>query len=413
MGSRLYINNGNNTFAVTGFGLPNPNVYYSYATKDFFVADFDNDGDKDVLYPGSKSYTILKNQGNLTFVQQTHKSLLSMNAVANLDGDGKADAVSLIRPLLDGAYRTYDGNNYRYYYLHNAVSFRKNVCNPVGQTKIVDFDADSLTDFAFWNPATGVWRYYTARSVGTVPQNTFQWGIGSQGDVPVPNDYDGDGQTDYAVFRKSTGVWWIYRSSDQQPYAQYFGLTEDKPVPADYDGDGKADIAVFRPSTGDWHFLLSQTNQYSAIHFGASGDKPLPADYDGDGKADVCVFRPSTGFWYRVNSSDNSVFYVEFGIGTDRPVPGDYDGDGKANIATYRNGDWYILKDNFSTTGFNYGIAGDIPFLDDAPVPTVGAYRSTTSRIYISAAPVGLFLIGYPIGESSTEILVSPILPPE
>lgn len=412
-GFRLLVNNGNNTFAVSTIGLPGPNIYYSYVTKDFFVADFDNDGDKDVLFPGSKSYTILKNQGNLTFVQQTHKSQLSMNSVANLDGDGKADVVSLIRPLIDGAYRTYDGNNYRYYYLHNAVSFKKNVCNPVGQTKIVDFDGDSRTDFAFWNPATGVWRYYTERSVVTVPQVSFQWGTGSLGDVPVPNDYDGDGLTDYAVFRKSTGTWWIYRSSDQQSYGFNFGITEDKPVPADYDGDGKADIAVFRPSTGDWHFWLSQSNQYDVAHFGSSEDKPLPADYDGDGKADVSVFRPSTGVWYRINSSNNSFFFVQYGIGTDIPVPGDFDGDGKANIAVYRAGAWYILRDDFSTSVLNFGIANDEPFLDDAPVPVVGAYRSTASRIHISAAPVGLFGIGYPTDNSSSETLVSSILPRE
>lgn len=409
--TKLLVNNGNNTFTTSIYNLPFTNTYDSYLTKDFHVADFDNDGDTDVLYPGSKGYVLLRNQGNLTFVQEQFKSLLSMDSVANLDGDGKADAVLLIRPLIDGAYRTYDGNNYRYYYLHNAVSFRKNVCNPVGQTKIVDFDGDGFTDRAFWNPVTGVWRYYTERSTFSTAQSTFQWG--TQGDLPVPNDYDGDGQTDYAVFRRSTGAWWIYRSSDQQAYGQSFGITEDKPVPADYDGDGKADIAVFRPSTGDWHLWLSQTSQYSSIHFGTSEDKPLPADYDGDGKADISVFRPSTGVWYRINSSDNSVAFVQYGLGTDRPVPGDYDGDGKANIAVYRNGAWYVLRDNLSTSVLNFGIADDLPFFDDASGPSVGVYRRTTTSIYTSAAPVGLFGLPWPTGNSSNETFVSSILPPE
>lgn len=412
---RLAVNNGNNTFTTSSAILPYDarNTYHeSFYTKDFAVADFDNDGDIDLLYKGTKWYVLLKNQGNLTFAQQQFRSLLSMDAVVNLDNDGKADAVSLIRPLVDGAFRLYDGNNYNYYYLHNAVSFRKNVCDPIGQTKIVDFNGDGFSDRAFWNPATGIWRSYSEKNdYGS--EITFQWGAGSLGDVPVPNDYDGDGKTDYAVFRKSNGTWWIYRSSDQQAYGLNFGITEDKPVPADYDGDGRADIAVFRPSTGDWHFWLSRTNQYSGVHFGVSEDKPVPADYDGDGRADISVFRPSTGAWYRLNSSNNSFFAFQFGIGTDKPLPGDYDGDGKANIAVFRDGVWYVLRDNFSMSVINWGIANDAPFFDDAVEPRVYVYRRTNSSIYSMNAEFTPYTFPYSTGSSQNEVLVSSILPPE
>lgn len=409
----ITVNNGNNTFTSSTMPISPADDYNSSQTKDVRVADFDNDGDVDIIYPSTRKYTVFRNQGNTTFAREEFSSLLNIDTLANLDGDGKADAVSLVRPFLDSAYRLYDGFNYYYYGLNNAVAFRKNVCAPVGQTKIVDFDGDGITDRAFWNQANGNWRYYSDPYGQS--QVTFQWGAGALGDVPVPNDYDGDGQTDYAVFRKSNGTWWVYRSSDQQVYALSFGTNEDKPVPADYDGDGKADIAVYRPSTGDWHFWLSQTNQYTALHFGVAEDRPVPADYDGDGRADITVFRPSTGVWYRINSSNNSVFIFQYGLGTDKLVPGDYDGDGRANIAVFRDGVWYVLKNDFSTAYLFFGVANDIPYLDDAAViPFIGVYRKTSSLIYLGYSG-NIFggAASYPTGNSSNEILISSILPPE
>lgn len=414
-GVRFALNNGNNTFTESTLILPagiSSNSYSGFFyTNDFKVADFDNDGDLDVIFPGTKNYAFFRNQGNATFTTQAFKSIISLDALTNLDGDGKADSVALIRPLINGAYFLHDGSNNQYFYRHNAVSFRKNVCDPIGQTKKVDFNGDGFADRTFFNTTNGNWRYNPAINGPATTQVNFQWGVA--GDKPVPNDYDGDGVTDYAVFRPSDGTWWIYRSSDNQSYALHFGISEDKPVPADYDGDGRADIAVFRPSTGDWHFFFSLTNQYGAVHFGAGEDKPIPADYDGDGKADVCVFRPSEGNWYRFNSSDYSVFVVHYGVSIDKLVPGDYDGDGKANIAIFRDGVWYVLKDDFSSSIFNWGVTGDEPYFDEGVESRVNVFRRSSSHFWAVNAQFPSITDATPSGNTTNEVLVSSILSPE
>ncbi len=407
---RILANDGNNTFTASDIEVPQHYVTGNHAQRNSYSAgDFDGDGDTDIIFLGIKKYLLLKNQGNLTFTQEEFRAYLKVDSAEIFDADTKTDVLTLNRPFIGGHTRTTSPN--AVYTTENSVIFRQNVCNPIGQTKTVDFDGDGNTDRAFWNPSTGVWRYYQDSTQGN--QVYFNWGASSFGDVPVPNDYDGDGRTDYAVYRKPTGTWWIYRSSDNQAVAVKFGITEDKPVAADYDADGRADIAVYRPSEGLWFVLQSQSGQVAINRFGLAEDRPLPSDYDGDGKADLTVFRPSTGVWYRLNSSNNSYFIAPFGIGTDRPVPADYDGDGRTNIAVYRNGTWFVLREDASASIFFWGIANDIPYLGIDYSPAVYAYRRNNQVIYASGFSEAFFSTTYDTGSSFNETLVSDILPPE
>jgi hypothetical protein len=372
--------------------------------SDYILGDFDDNGFNDVIIQGDTKYLLLKNLGNSTFNQQLFNSYLTVNYADSIDADNKPDTFSLNRYLLNGSYII--SSNNQFVPTQNSIRFRQNVCNPVGQTKTIDFNGDGLTDKAFWNPTTGVWRYYTDDT--QTNQVYFQWGLGSAGDVPVPNDYDGDGITDYAVYRKPTGTWYIYRSSDQQYYAFPFGIAEDKPIPADFDGDGKADIAVYRPSQGNWYIWLSQTNQFYAANFGISEDKPLPADYDGDGKADISVYRPSSGTWYRLNSgSNNSFFAFQYGISTDKPIPTDYDGDGKANIAVFRDGIWFILREDYSTSVQYWGTTNDTPLVPESYSPKLWVYRRNATAIYDTTTSYNAFSTG----NSFNETFVSNIIP--
>jgi hypothetical protein len=356
----LHINNGNNTFTRTEFPV---NTDQQFLDADGFVlaGNFSGNAGPDVIYisPRYGQTYVFTNDGAGNLSLQILKYVFSGNVFLTGDytDDGKTDSVV----LSNGFSNT---NTPPKLFQEISVSVQKNVCNPVGQPRYVDFDGSGTTDYSFWTPDTGWWGYLASTQSGTTGAgHFFPFGSGSAGDIPTPGDFDGDGTTDYAVYRNSNGFWWISRSSDGQAAAVQFGLPGDKPVVGDYDGDSISDVAVWRPSDGNWYILFMGTQSYTIAHWGTDGDKPVPEDYDGDGKTDLAVFRPSTGTWYYLKSSDLNLGTVQFGLGTDRPIPADYDGDGKADIAVYResNNVFHLLRSyNLGYSSYVLGSPGDI-----------------------------------------------------
>jgi hypothetical protein len=354
----LHINNGNNTFQRTEYPVNTDQTFWD-SSGFITYGNFSGNAGPDLLYvsPTYGQTYVFTNDGAGNFSQQIHKYVFNtgFNLNADLDGDGKTDSVEVSNGFSD------TGTPPKFFQ-EITVTFQKNVCSPVGQTRLVDFDGAGGTGFSYWTPDNGWWGYQTYNE-GPIIRRYFPFGSGSLGDIPTPGDFDGDGRTDFAVYRNSSGTWWIHRSSDQQAAAVQFGLPGDKPVVGDYDGDSISDVAVWRPSDGNWYILFMGTQQYTIAHWGQDGDKPVPEDYDGDQKTDPAVFRPSNGTWYYLKSSDLNFAVVQFGLGTDRPVPADFDGDGKADIAVYResNNVLHLLRSyNLGYSSYQMGISGDI-----------------------------------------------------
>jgi hypothetical protein len=375
-------NLGNDSFSKTDYPLPPPIVTDAVNIPPPQLSDFNGDGFLDffVLWGAAPFYSIYTNNGAGVFTRRDYNRKWRGAPFGDLDGDNKTDLINT------NGFNFFNQNYGVRLFNETRLTVEKNVCQNTGQTRLVDFDGDGITDRAFWRATDGRWLYNRSSAASTF--NTFFWG--ASGDIPVPGDYDGDGASDFAVFRPSDGYWYIRKSSDGAYLFVKFGIGEDKPAPSDYDGDGKTDVAVFRPSEGNWYILYSSTQQFVGAHFGVAEDKPVPADFDGDGKSDLAVYRPSGGVWYILKSSDGSFAAVQWGVNTDKPVPADYDGDLKADLAVFRasEGNWYILRSyNSQFAAFHFGTSGDIPQpgdWDGNGIADLGVYRPNAGNWYSS-----------------------------
>lgn len=377
-GRSVYLNDGAGNFTKASLpGTPTPDYSTSFYAKwdRTLLMDYDGDGRKDLVYGITgqtqrygmgKKFTEIYGPDNTNTVKKNIVYRPFIGYPADMNGDGKDEEIIFVQSNKTSPEELsymprlrMSGSN------EAAIIVRENVCTPPpvqGQTRLIDFDGDNVSDLALWNSASGQWRYSSSRGDGG--QN---WGGGAFGDTPAPGDFDGDGKTDLAVFRNPTGDWWILKSSDSTIYWNHFGATGDIPIPADYNGDGKTDMGVFRPSLGDWYIDYSDNPNYVFLHFGATGDIPIPADYDGDGADNICVFRPSNGSWYYLTPTFDNYVGAPWGMAGDIPIPADYDMDGKADFAIYRPslGGWYIFRSY--DYGFDY-----VPFkFEENNIPMV------------------------------------------
>jgi hypothetical protein len=312
-------------------------------------------------------------------------------AVADLNGDGKADVVVSNQWADD----TDTNSNVSVLLNDGTGKFPTAISNLTGgfypdSIAIADVNGDGKPDLVVANSSVG--SDGGLGNVGVLLGNgdgTFGTAIaypsGAYGAAAVAvADVRGDGKLDVVVANCSgsssdctgsagnvgvlvgngdgtfqTAV--TYASGSNYPFAV---------AVADVNGDGRPDVVAANCSSancgqgaGYAGVLLNTTTPWLVY-----ASLAQQVDYFGLGSSDFTVWRPSTGTFYSQDVSGNPTLIEKWGLSTDIPVIGDYDGDGKTDVAAWRpsNGTWYIIP---SSTGKEvsqqWGAQGDVPVPGD------------------------------------------------
>jgi len=356
--TKIYRNNGNNTFTEqTTIVLPG--IYTGTASW----GDFDNDGFLDVLLVGNAGSDfspnsiskIYRNNGNNTFTEQTGITLKGVRQGSAAWGDYNNDGLQDI--LLMGTTGTeivttiYRNNGNNSFSEQTNISLTKEYDGSVAWG---DYDNDGNLDILISGYTGNTYRSKIYRNNGN---NTFteQTGIllnGLNQCSVAWGDYDGDGDLDILMsgFSGTQGVVNVYRNNGNNSFTALTGISF--PVISscsvawgDYDNDGDQDILL----TGDDNIsgitriyqnqgsdsFIEETN---ATLTGVIEGSAVWGDYDNDGKLDILLTGlTGAGYMSRIYKNNGSV---------SNSIPST-----PSNLQATPNSSDVILKWNKSTDG--------------------------------------------------------------
>lgn len=289
------------------------------------VADFDADGDADVLIQtglNGSSFNYARNNGNGTFtiVSQSSSPFASVTLpdvsttgiyrTADFDADGDID----IWVPASGATGTYLRNDGSSFSSQSSSTF-PNPTNP-GRNIVADFDGDGDADVLFQTGADGSTFSY-ARNDGNATFTILAQGSSPFASVTLPNatnigfyrpaDYDGDGDIDLWVaadgatgtYFRNDGSSFSSQPTTTFPAAQFTGRN----MVGDFDADGDADI-LYQTGINGSSFSYARSNGNGTFTIVAQSSSPFASvtlpdvsvsylyridDYDDDGDMDIWV----------------------------------------------------------------------------------------------------------------------------
>ncbi|MDD0977135.1 DUF4347 domain-containing protein [Pseudomonas fontis] len=284
------------------------------------VGDFDNDGDTDILYQtvgNGSAWAYARSNGDGTFTLQTQaQSPFSAVVlpdhtgtnyyVADFDGDGDVDVLSGINGTT-GTYLRNDGGTFS---TQSSASFPAPLA--AGRMLVGDFDNDGDVDILYQTGGNGT-TFGFARNNGsgvftlqTQAQSPFSAVVlpDHLGNNYFAGDIDGDGDLDIlASTNNTTGA---YLRNDNGVFSTQSTATFPAPAAAgrvllaDFDSDGDADILyqtggngsawAYARSNGDGTFTLQTLAQSPLAGVSLvdhSGTSYRIGDFDGDGDIDL------------------------------------------------------------------------------------------------------------------------------
>lgn len=345
----------------------------------YTVADFDGDGNPDLLIPKDDSLYILRHGADpmlskSSFMQkivlQTERQVLS-TVVGDVDGDGKIDILFSTSPSVILLHNTSTNGNISF----EAKTLENLNGATLGTMILRDMNMDGKPDLVLFE--NYVYCYPNTSTGSTISFGPIMWlqNVDSSGTLSFAlTDIDGDNKPDPIAGSSYTGIS-IFKnnsvpgdlSSSDFPltyfsHAGYYYTAWDMAT-GDFDGDGKVDILEDDFSGGQMLISrnistkgtidassLAPANAFSNYLMSFN---PMTADVDGDGKIDVVA--SNTGVYYARNQSTPG------NISLANPAPliastanssaggvkfNDMDGDGRMDLMLISNGTTFSIYHN-------------------------------------------------------------------
>lgn len=350
--------------AESGFGPPL--VLAEPNGARFKAADFDGDGNPDLLFPGNPVRIAFGNgRGNFSSVSSLAGVIGGAVEPLDFDFDGRID------------FAASAGQNVRLYRNDTALSFplfRNVYTGAVQYLDSGDLDHDGLPDLFMATigspPGSGLYVMYAQRDSG--PRQVIRLVSGTIAGVAV-TDFDRDGFLDGVALDESRAH--VARGATRGlVLPATFGATNPvNPVVADFDGDGHLDVVAGENAAAFIRLvrldgrggLVSSTRLSTRFRTGGSAAR----DFDGDGRSDLVITHTSDDRVALLLGTDTGFSDAGDLFATDAPqtpVVADVDGDGADDV---------VLSDATSVVALLGDGAGAFPRSVTIPIGTTLSSR--------------------------------------
>jgi hypothetical protein len=353
-GVSLLPGNGNGTFQAATLFTAGSGAQ-SVAVGDF---NADNKTDLAVANSGSHNVSVLLGNGNGTFqtavnygTSTTGTSGVPTSVVAgDLNGDGKLDLAVASPWLNDVSVLLGYGNGAFQAPVHYAQDSYL-ISSLPDTLAVADLNGDGKADLVVANGNANHISVLLGNGSGAFP-NLKSYAAGARPQSVAIADFNGDGKPDLAVANNDSGggVSLLTGNGDGtfQAAPVYRAVYRAQSIAvADFDGDGKLDLAEAGAYDSTVAALLGNANGSfrPQVIYGKSGSSASVAvgNFDGDGKPDLVIANSSQSSVGVSLGNGNGTFRsaaVTYTVGTTpRSIAvGDFNGDGKSDTAVANSG---------------------------------------------------------------------------